>query len=363
MKQAYRNWLLGFAAVVVLLLAACAAVVYTVDPALYYRMPEDGRTAYFSERYQSAGLAKNVPADTVLIGTSMASNYRAGRIGEVFGGAGLRITLPDGYLSEFDKVMETLMYHQSPERVIFVLDLNIMIRDESGVTDLMPEYLYNQNPLDDIQYLLNKDNLYYSFFNLMSRKWGTLETLDESFVWDEGVWWDHQAALMFYQRPERAAQALPADAYLENVRSNLEVLESWILENPDTEFRLFLSPYSMLFWDKAQRLGETEALLTAMEQICQALTAHENVMLFGYLMDTEFVEDLDNYCDHIHHSTEMGERLLAKLAAEEGQLTEENLAGTIANWREFVVNYDYEKFWDDAFWAKWVADKAAKAAS
>ena len=363
MKQAYRSWLCGFAVVVVLLLAACAAVVYTVDPALYYRIPEDGRTAYFSERYQSAGLAKNVPADTVLIGTSMASNYRAGRIGEVFGGTGLRITLPDGYLSEFDKVMETLMHHQNPERVIFALDLNIMIRDESGVTGLMPEYLYNRTPLDDIQYLLNKDNLYYSFFNLMSRGWGTLETMDEGFVWDENIWWDHQAALMFYERPTPAGQTLPADAYLGNVRSNLAVLESWIRENPDTEFRLFLSPYSMLFWDKADRLGETEALLTAMEQICETLAAHENVSLYGYLMDREFVEDLDNYCDHIHHSTAMGERLLAKLAAGEGRLTKENLSAAIANWREFVVNYDYEKFWNDAFWHKWVADKAAGKAS
>jgi len=363
MKQTYQRWICGFMAVVLLLLAACAAVVYTVDPAIYYRMPESGKTAYFSERYQSAGLAKNAVAETVLIGTSMASNYRASRIGNAFGGTGLRITLPDGYLSEFDKVMEVLLHHQNPKRIIFALDLNIMIRDESGVTDVMPKYLYNRNPLDDIQYLLNKDNLYYSLFNLMSRKWGSLETMDESFVWDENVWWNHEAALMFYQRPEPVEQPLPADAYTEHVRSNLAVMESWIRENPDIEFHLFLSPYSMLFWDKADRLGETEALLTAMEQISTALLEHENVSLYGYLMDREFVEDLDNYCDHIHHSTEMGERLLGKLAADEGRLTKENLAETIANWRAFVVDYNYEKFWDEAFWLQWIADKAAKQAS
>ena len=127
MKQTYTRWFCGFVAGLLLLLAACAAVVYTVDPALYYRMPEGGKTAYFNERYQSAGMAKNVKADTVVIGTSMAANYRASRIGEAFGGSGLRITLPDGYLSEFDRVMDTLLRHQKPERVIFVLDLNIKI--------------------------------------------------------------------------------------------------------------------------------------------------------------------------------------------------------------------------------------------
>ena len=154
----------------------------------------------------------------------------------------------------------------------------------------------------------------------------------------------------------------PVSYFLEEeaeVPANLAVMERWFRENPDIEFRLFLSPYSMLFWDKASRLGETDALLTAMEQICTALLEHENVSLYGYLMDREFVEDLDNYCDHIHHSAMTGDRILAKLAADEGQLTKENLAAAIANWREFVVNYDYEKFWDGAFWIQWAADKAA----
>ena len=25
----------------------------------------------------------------------------------------------------------------------------------------------------------------------------------------------------------------------------------------------------------------------------------------------------------------------------------------LANWHEFVVNYDYEKFWDEHFWWAW----------
>ena len=363
MERAYKRWICVFLTVLLALLAVCAAVVYTVDPALYYRMPEDGKTAYFSERYQSAGMAKNAAADTVLIGTSMASNYRAGRIGEIFGGAGLRITLPDGYLSEFDKVMDVLLRNQTPDRVIFALDLNIMIRDESGVTDLMPEYLYNRSVVDDVQYLLNKDNLYYSFFTLMSRKWGTTETLDEGFAWDEDIWWNHSAAVKFYPRPEVSGEAAAEDAYLENVRSNLAVLERWFRENPDTEFSLFFSPYSMLFWDKAARLGETDALLAAMAEISGTLLSYDNVSLYGYLMDKEFVEDLDNYCDHIHHSPEMGDRLLLKMAAGEGRLTEENVSAAIANWREFVVNYDYEKFWDATYWQNRAAARADGAAS
>ena len=44
---------------------------------------------------------------------------------------------------------------------------------------------------------------------------------------------------------------------------------------------------------------------------------------------------------------------------EEGRLTEENLEETLANWREFVVHYDYDQFWDERFWIQWNAEHAA----
>ena len=38
---------------------------------------------------------------------------------------------------------------------------------------------------------------------------------------------------------------------------------------------------------------------------------------------------------------------------------EENLEETLANWREFVVHYDYDQFWDERFWIQWNAEHAA----
>lgn len=178
------------------------------DPCFYYRLPQEGG-AFFNERYQAAGMIRNVRADTVLLGTSMAANYRASWIGETFGGTGLRITIPDGYLSEFDQAVELLFRTQDPQRVIFGLDLNILVRDESGLTGAMPDYLYNKNPVDDVRYLLNKDTLYYSLYTIMTELWGTEQSLDEGFTWGEGIWWNHLTALDNYERPEPAGETLP----------------------------------------------------------------------------------------------------------------------------------------------------------
>lgn len=357
MKQAYKRWVCGLLATCIVLLAGCAAVVYIVDPCLYYRIPENWDPVLFSERYQAAGLAKNVPADTVLMGTSMAANYRRSDIAETFGTTAVRITIPDGYLSEFDKTMNVLFDSQTPQRVIFGLDANILVRDESGLTSAMPDYLYNDNPLDDVKYLVNKDTLYYSVYVLMANRWDEADTLDEGFTWDGTVWWNHATALANYARPEIVPETVPADAYLSHASDNLAVVESWITAHPETEFDIFFPPYSILFWDKTARLGETDAVFAALELACERLLQYENVQLYDFLMDPEIVLDLDNYCDYVHHSGAVCTQVLDKMAAGECRLTAENYQDTLAQWREFVVDYDYEKYWDESFWITWNAQK------
>ena len=353
MKQTYRRWACGLLAAILLLLGACAAAVYAVDPCLYYRIPERWQPVFFSERYQAAGLARNVPADTVVMGTSMAANYRATEVADTFGGTAVRVTVPDGYFSEFDKVMTVLFDAQTPERVVFGLDLNILVRDESGVTDAMPGYLYNTNPLDDVKYLLNKDTLYYSAYVLMANRWGQGQTLDEGFTWDGDIWWNHMTALDNYTRPEIAAEKADTAAFLQRAQENLAVVCRWVEEHPETEFRFFLPPYSILFWDKTARLGQTEAMMAALALAAETLIPYENVKLHAFLLDREIVEDLDNYCDYVHHSGTVCTTVLEKMAAEEMLLTAENWEETLANWQQFVVDYDYEKFWTDTYWWQW----------
>ena len=354
MKATCRRWFCGLLAGLLALLGLCAAVVYRVDPCFYYRLPQEGG-AFFNERYQAAGMIRNVRADTVLLGTSMAANYRASWIGETFGGTGLRITIPDGYLSEFDQAVELLFRTQDPQRVIFGLDLNILVRDESGLTGAMPDYLYNKNPVDDVRYLLNKDTLYYSLYTIMTELWGTEQSLDEGFTWGEGIWWNHLTALDNYERPEPAGETLPPDTYLDEAAGNLAVVEQWVTAHPDTQFDIFFPPYSILFWDKAARQGTTDAMLSALELAVETLTSYENVRVYGFLLDEDIVMNLDYYCDYVHHSGQVSRLLLRKLAADEERLTEENIGPTLENWRGTVGNYDYEKFWDESFWVAWNA--------
>lgn len=351
MKNPYRRWACGLLAGLCLLLLACGAFVWAVDPCLYYRVPEEA--VFFNERYQNAGLLRHAQADTVLLGTSMAANYRPSQVEAAFGGSAVKLTVPDGYMSEFDAILSAAFRAHPPERVIFGLDANILIRDESGLTGALPAYLYNADPLDDVQYLLNRDTLYYSAYALLAARRGDLTAVDDAFTWDDTIWWNHMTALGSYERPDPVEETLPAGSYLAHADANLAVIEGWVTAHPDTEFDIFLPPYSLLFWDKVGRLGETDAVFAALERTCETLLQYGNVRLYNFLMDADIVTNLDNYCDYIHHSGKTAGVVLEKIQAGECLMTAENWREALANWRDFVVNYDYEPYWTDTFWWAW----------
>nr|WP_325218032.1 hypothetical protein [uncultured Oscillibacter sp.] len=356
MNKMYQRWARRFLAALLAALALCGGIVYAVDPCLYYRMPEDRLPVFFNERYQAAGIIRQSPADTVLLGSSMVSNYRASWIEEFYRCSGLRVTIPDGYFFEFDQVLDLLFREHSPDRILFALDLNALVRNERDASRAMPDYLYNQNPLDDIKYLLNKDCLYYSFYTLLNSYWGAGQTLDEGFTWDSTSSWGQYAALQFYDRAPATGIQMPEDAYLQFAQENLAVMANWFQKHPDTKFEIFLSPYSILAWDKSIRQGDLDARLAAVKLACKTLWAYPNVRVHAPLFAKNMVTELNNYCDYVHHSGEAGKWVLGNVCAEKFLLREEDVEKTLADWREFVVHYDYDALWDGEFWERWYED-------
>lgn len=352
MEKQYQRWICALLMTILAVLAAAGGFVWMADPCLLRRIPESGEAVFFNERYQNAGLLRHAEADTVVLGTSMVKNYRPSQVEAVFGGKAVKLAVPDGYMSEFDATLSAVFRAHPPKRVIFSLDANILNRDESGLTGALPDYLYNANPLDDIKYLLNKDTLYYSVYTLLADQ-EKREPLDDAFLWNTGIWWNHMTALENYPRPEVVDETLPADAFAANAAANTSVITGWLEAHPDTEFDILLSPYSLLYWDKVLRTGQIDAVFASVSLACKTLLEYDNVRLYGFLMDPEIVTNLDNYSDYVHCSEAVDNRILEKIQAGECRLSRENVDETLANWRTFVVNYNYDQFWDVTFWEQW----------
>lgn len=346
MQKEYRKWAVGLLTALVAGLGFCAAIVVVVDPFFHYRSPDPEAEVWFEQRYQTAGLLRSQDYETVLMGTSLAANYRPLWFDAYFDTRTVKATFPNGGFHEFTQALDYAYETHDVERVIFGLDPNILVRSVEEAPDQLPAYLYDTNPWNDGPYLLNKSVLVRTLYVLREKAEGNTQALQDAFVWDGSVFFSKELALAGYQRPEAEDTVLPEDAFFAVCDENLAVVKSWLTEHPDTEFIFYYSPYSILFWDKMERQGRTDAMFAALKYATEQLLAYDNVKIQCFLTDIDTITDLDNYADHIHVAGRVTWKMSKAMAGTENLLTPENYAEKLDALREYVVNYDYESIWE-----------------
>lgn len=335
-----RTFFLAVLVCVLLALAGTAGVVAWADPLLTAGALEEGETALFvNERYEMAGLIRHQDYEDIVMGTSLVANYRASWFTEGTGRETLKVTFPDGRLSEFDIALDLAFRTRgSLNTVYFCLDPNILIREDPSVE--LPEYLYNDNPADDLQFYINGESLALAVKSMLLGD-GAKVPLDEAFLWDDTYEFSWYTALWSYDRPEKADRSLPADAYLAAAEANMDIVCSWVEEHPDTQFKIWFPPYSILYWDKAQREGTMEAILAALEYASGRLLAYENVNVHSFLNDRETITDLAQYTDYIHCSSQITMRTAQRMIEDGWQYWPDRYMEQIDALRQMVTDYPY----------------------
>ena len=345
MKNPNKRLTAALLLTVVVLLGLCGGTVRLVDPFFHYHNPDPEGEVWFDQRAQGAGLLRSQEYETVLMGSSLAANYRPFWFDVFYETSTVKVTFPNGGFGEFTRALDYACTQQDVERVIFGLDPNLLARDPEEEPDQLPEYLYDTNPWNDGQYLLNKDVLMRSGYTLLKKMSGETQSIQDAFVWDGNVFFSKELALAGYERPEATGETLAADAFLENSRANLERVTGWLEQYPDTEFIFFFSPYSILFWDKMNQLGQTEAMLTLLQETVETLLQYDNAELQFFMADTEVITNLENYADHIHVAGRVTYRMAQAMPTGQYRLTKETYVEVLDGLRDFVVHYDYEQIW------------------
>ena len=323
-------------------MAALAALVAVCDPFFQLRAPGEA-AVYGNERYENPGLIQNLDYDTIIMGTSLACNYRASWFDRLTGGSAIKIGYRDGYISEFDRALElAFQTHPQIREVYFGMDLNILLRPDSSRTVELPGYLYDTHRWNDAAYFFNMDVYLRCLRNLNQLRRGGGTTLDEAYVWDGSYTFSRETALANYGRPAVSDRVMEEDAYFGAVDENVAVLRTWLEEHPGTQFTFFLSPYSILYWDYAIREGTADARLAALDRALDGLLDCENLRVCCFLGETRIITDLNNYTDYIHISGDTTRRLAEKMTAGECRITRENKEETLSALREFLAAYDYE---------------------
>ena len=163
-KNGAVRWLAFTMGAVLLLLAAFAGAVVYVDPFFHYHKPVPG-LAYpiDSERYQNDGISRHFEYDAVLTGTSMMENFKTSLFDRLFGARSIKIPFAGGYYKEVDQaVSRAVSYNPHIRMVCRGLDRSFLLQEADAVNPAAPapDYLWDDNLWNDVEYILNKEVIF-----------------------------------------------------------------------------------------------------------------------------------------------------------------------------------------------------------
>lgn len=324
-----------------------------IDPYFHYHKPLT--FLYYpidSERYQNNGITKNFDYNAIITGTSMTENFRTSELNEIFGVNSIKVPYSGGTYKEINKnILVGLETHDDVKIVVRGIDYTGLIADkdlEKHEADLTyPHYLNDNNIFNDIHYVLNK-NVFALSKNILFSYGGEAgaTSFDEYSNWNEIVTFGKEAVMKSYTRVEIGTEVALSDEEKEMIRGNIRqnVVET-AQKYPNTTFYLFITPYSVCYWDGVNRSGKlgywVEAERTAIEEMLRC----DNIKLFSFTNNFEWTCNLDNYKDQAHYGEWINSAILQNMYEGKWQLTKENYEDYLQEIMEFYSNYDYDELY------------------
>lgn len=350
-----KRWALSVLVASLLVLGICASVVYAIDPLEIYRQATwyTPIIDYNTQVYSNAGIARSYDYDSAIVGTSMMENAHPTLCDELFGGKWIKLVSSSGTAYNHAILLRTALREHELRRVIYGLDMFSFMYNPGAVAQAsFPYYLYDENPFNDVYYLLNWDVLverisevYRYNRELRGAPASEEDARDAMYAWQLGKdAYNHRNALaqIDFNAPVREME--PAQSRAQNVYANLRAnVLPFIQSMPETEFIFYFPPYCVLEWYSMYQRGYLEFMFWIKQALTEALLSYENVQIYDYQACGEWVLNLDLYMDRQHHGPETNDAIMRRIAGGEGRVYGlEDIAQAetaLREWTDQIVQY------------------------
>ncbi len=342
---------IGGTCAVLMLLGLCTAV---IDPFFHYHKPLSGLSYPLNhQRYQNDGILRNFDYDAILIGTSMTENFKASEFDQLWGASSVKVPFNGGHYKEIDQaVRQGLACNPRVKYVLRCLDYYFLDDKDFIRTDVdFPTYLYNDNPFDDVHYLLNKEILLQYTKQVITNTHAGVpsDSFDAYSNWNLKFPFGKEAVFDSYiYDTTRYFMEEMTEEDRSRLQDNLEqnVLRT-VREYPEVTFYFFFPPYSICEWERYFYSGQLEKMRELEEVVIEMLLPFENVQLYGFLDCYDITCNLDNYKDTAHYGEWINSQILQWIYQGEHRLTWENYQAYLMETREFYRTFPYEELHDE----------------
>lgn len=342
----YKKWIISTIVTISILFVFVAALVICVDPFFQYHAPlEDFPYLVDNQLSQNPGMAKNMEYDSVILGSSMTVNFNTNWFEELLNLQTIKLNYSGAYPKDQANIMDIIFDNGHKVDAVF-LGIDVMTYT-GGVEETkypIPEYLYDNNYLNDVQYLFNKDVvLNYILRPLADPDKTDLSTVYQSWWTDE--YYNIQWVMHNYVHPAKVETATEPDAYIASVDLNLKTnICPYIEQNPDTVFYVFFPPYSILYWNDVIQENHLEATMAEYDYIADTMLAYDNVRVFFFPNQEWIVTDLNNYADYSHYHRDINRYMTECFADGSCEVTSrKEMDEALRKMRDVIERFDFEE--------------------
>ena len=332
------------------MLAVLAGVTIFVDPFLHYHGGQDFlEYPLQDERYQNDGIVRHYDYDSIITGTSMSQNFNCSEFDELWEAESIKIANSGAsYHESGENIRRVFSHNADVVNVLCSLDgsrLNVPAYEDEY--EGYPVYLYDNNPFNDVNYLLNKEVVPKTIAVLnYTRSGQRTPTMDEYQNWSRYKSFGRDSVLSSFSLAEELEEeSVLTDEDIRQIRENVSInFLELAKEHPDTTFYLFFPPYSICYWEALVRTKQLNSQLEAQKTGVEVLLSVENIRVYDFSYRVDIIENLDNYTDSIHYGEWVNSEMLQMMKAGEGLLTKDRLEEYYDFIAELYLQYDYSQY-------------------
>jgi tetratricopeptide (TPR) repeat protein len=342
-------------------LIVVGAMNFLVDPLQIYRKQRIVEPRFWSDqRSQNAGKIRSYLStdnyDSIILGNSVADNFRPSRVAEVLGWErSMKLTVDGGTASEQAFMLRKALNHSGIRHVLWCIRaVNFQGRKYEvwHPTKTIPFYLYSNSPYDDAPYLFSLDAFDFSL-RLIQERGSWERDLDKLNYWQSERQLKKQIKYNSTENIKKLKDKsagitcpIKLDDNIEKQWTNADHnLLGLIRDYPNVEFLILIAPQTRQSL-VAGGSNHIKRYFGLQRYLVQAAETLSNAKIFSFDTDDRIVNNLSNYRDPLHYHSGVNEVLLKAMAQNSNRLTiaslDDYLDDIAKKLCRFEINSDYE---------------------
>lgn len=348
-----KEWILIWSVSVLTALSIAGFQVYKIDPFFHYHKPLLNHYFYplNNQRSQNDGIIKNFEYNSLITGTSLTENFRTTEADKLFGRNFIKVPFSGASYKEInDNITVALKNNANLKTIIRCLDMGSFLHASDFMRldlGIYPTYLYDDNPFNDVKYLLNKDIIFGRTYQMVINRdikgfKPGITSFDDYSRWQNRYKFGIKTVIPKGLIVKNTNQIHLTSDDKVKIKKNIELNVIKIAaEYPDVDFYYFYSPYSIVAWNDWKNKGVLYKVLEAEKYITELIVPQRNIHLFSFNHRTDITTDLNHYKDGSHYATWINSLMLKWMRDGKYQLTEDNYSARLKKEYDFYTTFDY----------------------